>query len=129
MRYVSALEELFDQITLDLIAARGELVRRAPARREVEPDADNPVVLFGHPIDPPRSAPTIHQSTLVTPEALRRLLETHSNGIWANNPRDGHHHLPDPAAPQPQPANPDGENRGEASASARPAHLDINEVD
>ncbi len=40
-----------------------------------------------------------------------------------------HHHFPDPAAPQPQPANPDGENRGEATASARPAHLDINEVD
>ena len=129
MRYVSALEALFDQITIDLIAARGELVRRTPARREDEPDADNPVVLFGHPIDPLRSAPAINQSTLVTPEALRRLLETHSNGIWANNPRDGHHHLPDPAAPQPQPANPDGENRGKASASARPAHLDINEVD
>ena len=60
MRYVSALEELFDQITLDLIAARGELVCRAPARREDEPDADNPVVLFGHPIDPLRSAPAIN---------------------------------------------------------------------
>ena len=95
----------------------------------MEPDADNPVVLFGHPIDPLRSAPAINQSALVTPEALRRLLGTHSNGIVANNPRDGHHHYPDPAAPQPQPANPNGENRGEASASARPAHLDINEVD
>ena len=47
MRYVSALEDLFDQITLDRIAARGELIRRAPVRREDEPDADNPVVLFG----------------------------------------------------------------------------------
>ena len=31
VHYVSALEALFDQITIDLIAARGELVRRAPA--------------------------------------------------------------------------------------------------
>ena len=129
MRYVSALEQLFDQVTLDLIAARGELVRRAPARGEDEPNADNPVVLFGQPIETLRSAPAIDQNTLMTPEVLRRLLGTRSNGIVANNPRDGHHHFPDPAAPQPQPANPDGENRGEASASARPAHLDINEVD
>ena len=129
MRYVSALEELFDQTTLDLIAARGELVRRAPARREDEPDADNPVVLFGHPIESLRSAPAIDQNTLVSPEVLRRLLGTRSNGIVANNPRDGHHRYPDPAAPQPPPANPDGETRGEASTSARPAHLDINVVD
>ena len=47
VRYVAALEELFDQITLDLIVARGELVRRAPVRGEDEPDTDNPVVLFG----------------------------------------------------------------------------------
>ena len=47
MRYVSALEDLFDQITLDLVAAHGELIRRTPARREDEPDADNLVVLFG----------------------------------------------------------------------------------
>ena len=128
MCYVSALEELFDQITLDLIAARGELFRRAPAR-EVEPDADNLVVLFEHPIEPLRSAPAIDQNTLMSLEVLRRLLGTHSNGIVASNPRDGHHHYPDPAAPQPQPANPDGETRGETSAAARPAHLDINEVD
>ena len=91
VRYVGALEELFDQITLDLIAARGELIRRAPARGEDEPDADNPVVLFGQPIESLRSAPTIDQNTLVSPEVLRRLLGTHSNGIVANNPRDGHH--------------------------------------
>ena len=104
-------------------------MRRAPTRGEDEPDADNPVVLFGHPIDPLRSAPAINQSALVSPEALRRLLGTHSNEIVSNNPRDGHHHYPDPAAPQPQPANPDGETHGETSATARPAHLDINEVD
>ena len=55
MRYVSALEELFDQITLDLIAARGELIRGAPARGEDEPNTDNPDVLFGQPIESLRS--------------------------------------------------------------------------
>ena len=129
VRFVSALEELFDQTTLDLIAARGELVRRAPARGEVEPDVDNPVVLFGHPIESLRPAPVIDQNTLVSPEVLRRLLGTRSNGIVANNPRNGHHRYPDPAAPQPPPTNPDGETRGEASTSTRQARLDINEVD
>ena len=129
VRYLSALEELFDQITLDLIAARGELVRRAPARREDEPDTDNPVVLFGQPIETLRSAPAINQGALMTPEVLRCLLGTHSNGIVANNPRDGHHRYPNPAVPQPPPANPDGETRGEASSSSRQARLDINEVD
>ena len=110
VRYVSALEELFDQITLDLIAARGELVRRGPARGEDEPDADHPVVLFGHPIESLRTSPAIGQNALVSPEVLRHLLGTRSNGIVANNPRDGHHRYPDSAAPQPPPANPDGEN-------------------
>ena len=86
MRNVSALEELFDQITLDLIAARGDLVRRAPARGEDEPDANNPVVLFGHPIETLRSTPTSGQGVLMTPEVLRHLLGAHSNGIVANNP-------------------------------------------
>ena len=129
VRYVSALEELFDQITPDLIAARGELIRRAPARGEEEPNADNPVVLFGHPIEPLRSVLAINQNALVSPEVLRRLLGTHSNGVVANNPRDGHHRYPDPAVPQPPPANPDGETRGAASTSMRHARLDINEVD
>ncbi|KAM3350891.1 hypothetical protein ACQJBY_023126 [Aegilops geniculata] len=129
VRYVSALEELFDQITLDLIAARGELVRRAPARGEGEPDADNPVVLFGQPIESLRSIPAIDQNALVSPEVLRRLLGTRSDGIVANNSRDGHHRYPDPAVLQPPPANPDGETRGEASTSTRHARLDINEVD
>ena len=74
VRYVSALEDLFNQITLDLIAARGELFRRASARGEVEPDADNPVVLFGQPIETLRSAPAIDQGALMTPEVLHRLL-------------------------------------------------------
>ena len=65
--YVSALEELFDQINLDLIAARGELIHRAPARRGDEADADNPVVLFGQPIESLRSAPVIDHNTLIAP--------------------------------------------------------------
>ena len=129
VRYVGALEALFDQITIDLIAARGELVRRTLVRGEDEPDADNPVVLFGHPIETLRSAPAINQGALMTPEVLRRLLGAHSSEIVANNPRDGHHRHPDSAAPQPPPANPDGETRGEASTSTRHAHLGINKVD
>ena len=129
VRYVSALEELCDQITIDLIAARGELVRRAPAREENEPNADNPVVLFGHPIESLRPAPAIGQGAAITPEVLRRILGAHSNGIVANNPRDGPHRYPEPAAPQPTPANSDGETRGEASTSTRHARLDVNEVD
>ena len=86
-------------------------------------------MLFGQPIETPRSAPAISRDALMTPEVLRRLLGTHSNGIVANNPRDGHHRYPDPAVPQPPPANPDGETRGEASTSTRHARLDINEVD
>ena len=76
-----------------------------------------------------RSAPAIDQNTLVSPEVLRRLLATRSNGIVASNPRDGHHRYPNPAAPQLHPANPDGETRGEALTSTRHARLDINEVD
>ena len=120
---------MFDQITIDLIAARGELVRPTPARREDEPDVDNPVVLFGQPIETLRSAPATNRDALMTPEVLRRLLGTHSNGIVANNPRDGHHRYPDHAVPPPSPTNPGSETRGEASTSTRHARLDINEVD
>ena len=86
-------------------------------------------MLFGHLIESLRSALAIDHNTLVSPEVLRRLLGTRSSGIVANNPRDGHHRYPDAAAPQPPPANPDGETRGEASTSARQARLDINKVD
>ena len=129
VRYVSVLEELFDQITLDLIAARGELLRRALARGRDESGTDNPVVLFGQPIKSPRPATVIDQNALVSPEVMRRLFGARSNGIVANNPREGHHHCPDPAAPQPPPANTDSEALGEASASTRHGRLDINEVD
>ena len=129
MRYVGALEALFDQITIDLIAARGELVRQAPARGEDEPDADNPVVLFGQLIETLRSAPATNRDALMTPKVLRRLLGAHSNGIVANNPRDGHHSYSDPVVPPPSLANSNGENHGEASTSTRHAHVDINGVD
>ena len=65
----------------------------------------------------------------MTPEVLRRLLGTHSNGIVANNPRDGHHRYPDHVVPPPSPTNPGSETRGEASTSTRNARLHINEVD
>ena len=91
--------------------------------------AANPIMLFGQPIESLRSAPVIDQNTLMTPEVPRRLLGTHSSGIVANNPRDGHHRYPDPAVPQPPRANPDSEKRGETSTSTRQARLDINEVD
>ena len=129
MRYVSALEALFDQITIDRIAAHGELARRAPARGEEEPNTDNPVMLFGQPIECLRTAPVIDQNTLMTPEVLRCLLETHSKGIVANNAANGHHRYPDPAVPPPSPAYSNSETHGEASTSTRHARLDINEVD
>ena len=86
-------------------------------------------MLFGQPIESLRTSPAIGQNALVSPEVLRRLLGTRSNGIVANNPRDGHHRYPNPTAPQLHPANPDGEAHGEASTSTRHARLDINEVD
>ncbi|KAE8775641.1 hypothetical protein D1007_51811 [Hordeum vulgare] len=46
-----AQEALYAQVTLDLLAAREELARLDPGRRDEEPDAINPVVLFGRPIE------------------------------------------------------------------------------
>ena len=102
---------------------------RTRSRPENEPNTDNPVVLFGQPIETPRSAPTIGQGAAITPEVLRRILGAHSNGVVANNPRNGHSHYPDPAVPPPSPTNPGRETRGEASTSTRRARLDMNEVD
>ncbi|KAE8787396.1 hypothetical protein D1007_38669 [Hordeum vulgare] len=48
VRYVRAQEALYDQVTLDLLGAREELARHDPRRREVDPNASNPVVLFGN---------------------------------------------------------------------------------
>ena len=86
-------------------------------------------MLFGPSIETLRSASAVNRDALMTPEVLRRLLGAHSNGVVANNPRDGHHRYPDPVVPPPSPTNPGSETRGEASTSTRHARLDINEVD
>ena len=86
VRYVSALEDLFDQITLDLIAAHGELIRRVSARGEDEPNTDNPVLLFGQPIESLRSTPVIDQNKCFIAISASSLLGTHSSGIVVNNP-------------------------------------------
>ncbi|KAE8821840.1 hypothetical protein D1007_00027 [Hordeum vulgare] len=51
VRYLRAQEALYAQVTLDLLAAREELARLDPRRREVEPNAINLVVLFGRPTE------------------------------------------------------------------------------
>ncbi|KAE8816564.1 hypothetical protein D1007_05899 [Hordeum vulgare] len=127
VRYVRAQEALYDQVTLDLIAARAELTHLR--RRETEPEAGNPVVFFGRPIELQRSVPAANPDHApISLEELRRILGIFSNGTVATTPRNGHHHYPDLVSPPPSlskcdavvPAN---------STSARPAHLDVNEVD
>ncbi|KAE8808340.1 hypothetical protein D1007_15242 [Hordeum vulgare] len=52
MRYLRAQEALYEKVTLDLIAARGELAHLEPRSREEKPNASNLVVLFRRPIEP-----------------------------------------------------------------------------
>ncbi|KAE8770076.1 hypothetical protein D1007_58242 [Hordeum vulgare] len=52
VRYIRAQDALYEHVTLDLIAARRELARLTPRRRESEPYATNLVVSFGRPIEP-----------------------------------------------------------------------------
>ncbi|KAE8777795.1 hypothetical protein D1007_49381 [Hordeum vulgare] len=59
VRYLKAQEALYDQVTVDLLAALEELARLDPRRRGVEHDASNPVVLFGRPIEFMRSGPAV----------------------------------------------------------------------
>ncbi|KAE8806737.1 hypothetical protein D1007_17096 [Hordeum vulgare] len=128
VRYLRAQEALYDQVTLDLIAARGELARLDPMRREVEPNMRNLVVLFGRPIELLRSGPALEPNHApISLEELRRILGISSNGTLASAPRDGHHRYPLVAPPSSRsnrdavvPAN---------STSTRPTHLDVNEVD
>ncbi|KAE8794744.1 hypothetical protein D1007_30465 [Hordeum vulgare] len=90
VRYVRAQEALYDQVTLDLIAARAELARLS--RREAEPEASNPVVLFGRLIELQRSVPAANLNHVpISPEELRRLLGISSNGTVAIAPCNGHH--------------------------------------
>ncbi|KAE8783874.1 hypothetical protein D1007_42625 [Hordeum vulgare] len=55
VHYLRAWEALYDQVTLDLITSHAELARLR--RREADPEANNPVVLFGRPIELVRSDP------------------------------------------------------------------------
>ncbi|KAE8768791.1 hypothetical protein D1007_59693 [Hordeum vulgare] len=56
VRYLRPQEAPYDQVTLDLLATCEELAPLNPRRREVEPDASNPIVLYGRPIELLRSA-------------------------------------------------------------------------
>ncbi|KAE8808990.1 hypothetical protein D1007_14413 [Hordeum vulgare] len=124
--YVRAQEALYDQVTLDLIAARVELARLR--RREAEPEASNPVVLFGRPIELRRSVPAADPShTPISPEELPRILGISSNGTVATPSRNGHPRYPDLVAPPPSLSNHDAVVPAD-STSARPAHLNVNEV-
>ncbi|KAE8809433.1 hypothetical protein D1007_13952 [Hordeum vulgare] len=127
VRYVRAHEALYDQVTLDLIAARAELTRLR--RREAEPEASNPVVLFGRPIELQRSVPAADPNHApISPEELRCMLVISSNRTVATTPRNGHHRYPNLVAPPPSQSNRDVVVPTN-STSARPALLDVNEVD
>ncbi|KAE8813258.1 hypothetical protein D1007_09651 [Hordeum vulgare] len=124
-----AQEAQHEQVTLDLIAARGELARLDPRRGEAEPDTSNPVMLFGRPIEPLRSTPTNDPNHApISPKVLHRILGISSNGTVATAPRNGHHHCPSLVAPPSSPSNPDVVVPA-ASRSPRPADMDVNEVD
>jgi hypothetical protein len=130
VRYLRAQEALFDQVTNDLIETRRTLALLTPVRSEAAPATDNPIVLFGRPIKPARSAPVAHPgNAFVTPDELRHLFGISSNGIIATTPPVGHHRYPNPAAPHNTPVNSDVEAPEEASTSARHACLDVDEVD
>ncbi|KAE8803212.1 hypothetical protein D1007_20988 [Hordeum vulgare] len=124
VRYVRVQEALYDQVTLDVIAAHVELVRLR--RREAEPEASNHVVLFGRLIELQRFDPAIDPNHAhVSPEELRRILGISSNGTVATAPRNGHHRYPNLVAALPSPRNRDVVVPAN-STSARPAHLEKN---
>ncbi|KAE8795999.1 hypothetical protein D1007_29036 [Hordeum vulgare] len=76
VHYLRAQEALHDQVTLDLLPAREELARLDPRRREVEPNASNPVVMFGRPIELLRFVPSVEPNHApISPRELRRILE------------------------------------------------------
>ncbi|KAE8798294.1 hypothetical protein D1007_26374 [Hordeum vulgare] len=92
VHYVTAQEALYAQVTLDLLEACEELARLDPRRREVEPDAINPVVQFGRPIELQRSVPAADPTHVpISPGELRHILGISSNGMVATAPRNGHH--------------------------------------
>ncbi|KAE8803437.1 hypothetical protein D1007_20665 [Hordeum vulgare] len=127
VRYVRAQEALYDQVTLDLIAACVELARLR--RREAEPEARNPVVLFGRPTELQRFVPAADPTHApVSPEKLCRILGISSNGTVATAPRNGHPRYPDLVAPHPSRSNRDAVIPAD-STFGRLAHLNVNEVD
>ncbi|KAE8784702.1 hypothetical protein D1007_41699 [Hordeum vulgare] len=129
VRFMRAQKALYEQVTLDLIAARGELARLDLRRREVEPHTTNPVGLFGRPIEPLRSNPAAGPNHVpISPEELRRTLGISFNGMVATTPCNGHHGYPSLVVPPSPQGNPDA-IVPRASTSMRPAHLDVNEVD
>ncbi|KAE8781404.1 hypothetical protein D1007_45352 [Hordeum vulgare] len=106
VRYVRVQEALYDQDTLDLIAPRAELARLR--RRKAEPEASNPVLLFGRPIELQRSVPAADPSHApISPEELRRIFGISSNVAVDTTPRNGHPRYPDLVAPPPSPSNRD----------------------
>ncbi|KAE8792682.1 hypothetical protein D1007_32797 [Hordeum vulgare] len=126
VRYMSVQEALYEQVTLDLIVAHGELARLNPRRREAEIDTSNPVVLFGRPIEPLRSNPTADPNPAsISPRELHRILGNFSNGAVATATSNGHQCYPSIVAPPTSPSNPNTVVPA-ASTSARLAHLDVN---
>ncbi|KAE8795297.1 hypothetical protein D1007_29849 [Hordeum vulgare] len=129
VRYLRAQEALYDQVTLVLLAAREELACLETRRRGVEPDGSNPVVLFEIPIELLRSISAADQNHAPNScEELHRILGISSNSTVTTTPRNGNHRYPSILAPPPSPSNRDAMVPGN-STSARPAHLDVNEVD
>ncbi|KAE8803673.1 hypothetical protein D1007_20445 [Hordeum vulgare] len=127
VRYLRAQEALYDQATLDLVASRVEMARLR--RREAEPEARKPVVLFARPTELQRSIPAADPSHAhISPEELHRILGISSNRTIATTPRNGHSRYPDLVAPPPSPSNRDVVVPAN-STSTRPAQLNVNEVD
>ncbi|KAE8786098.1 hypothetical protein D1007_40114 [Hordeum vulgare] len=95
VRYTRAQEALYEQVTLNLIATRGELARLNPRRREAEPNVSNLIVLFGKPIELLKSSPAAEPNHApISPKELRLILGISSNGAVATTPSNGHHHTP-----------------------------------
>ncbi|KAE8780640.1 hypothetical protein D1007_46185 [Hordeum vulgare] len=127
--YLRAQEAPYGQVTLDLLADHEELAHLDPRRIEVEPDASNPVVLFGRPIELTRfviAAQLNHAP--IFPKELHRILGISSNGTVATTPQNGYHRYPNLVVPPPSPSNRDAMVPANPM-SARPVHLDLNEVD
>ncbi|KAE8783218.1 hypothetical protein D1007_43345 [Hordeum vulgare] len=95
VRYIRAQEALYEQVTLDLIPPHGDLGCLTPRRRDAEPDATNPIVLFGRPIEPLRSTPLADSSHApISLEELHHILGIFSNGTVGTSPYNANHCYP-----------------------------------